>query len=780
MPTEADSSRLNYAGANADLLVAICQKLRTFIQENDALFVYSLICVLALFAPSGMLHGVSLGFVAAIFIARPKTRLTVAMCLGILVSSAHHYQYGRAQIPSRCFDVPIQATGFIDSFVELRQGVGDSAYLAFDLHIQRASPSECASGRRALASAAFNHETAPLKIGDRVTGQMQLRPLGSLWNPGNLPSNVGALANRTSARVSLGNIHSITHGPASLDALRYRLSQSIKRYAGQGDSERLLQGLLMGRQGALTNGDWLLLRELGIVHVLVVSGVHVSLVVLWIRWLLTLPRRFCVLPNDRGLSGAQVVVISLLTGGYVLLTGASLPAQRALLMMCTTLFMRVFLWRVSPLSSVCASAAILITINPWSALTSGFWLSILLTGILIIETERRVSGRVFQWLRLTLMLTFTSSLLSIFFFHQFSTVAFFSNLLVAPIFTVAVLPIGLLSLMMTEIASDLGGWLLSGVADVISKLIALVGAVNALSDNSGLKSVFVHPGIVFTILVIVGASLLRGKAAVMMILALLLLLTSSSHLNTATQVVITDVGQGTMVLLTSGDYALIYDTGGVGGAGSPIAEREVIPWLKSRGLYKVDLLVVSHGDLDHSGGLSAIREHFDVKQHWGYGGEPCVTGRELSPMRNLSVRVMTGTGQKRANTNADSCVLLVETYGRRILFSGDITSSTELELIASRSLPGKIDILIAAHHGSATSSSQSFIDKVDPLHTVFTTKRANRFNHPSNVVLQRFKASESIIWDTAIDGAVTFTVASGAGLSVRGMRTVNSPYWAKF
>lgn len=736
--------------------------------------------MLALFAPSGMLHGLSFGLVAATLIARPKTRLTLAMCLGLLVSSAHHYQYERSQIPSRCFDSPMQATGVIDSFVELRQGVGDTSYLAFDLNIKSTSPSECGSGTRALASVAFTKETPHLKIGDQVTGQMQLRPLGSLWNPGKLPTNVGALANGTSARVSLMNIHSIKQGPASLDALRYRLSQSIKRYAGQGDSERLLQGLLMGRQGALTNSDWLLLRKLGIVHVLVVSGVHVSLVVLWIQWLLTLPRRFSVFSNDRGVSATQVAVIFLLAGGYVLLTGASLPAQRALLMMSATLFMRVFFWRVSPLSSVCASAAVLITINPWSALTSGFWLSVLLTGIVIIETERRVSGRVFPWLRLTLILTFTSSLLSILFFHQFSPVAFFSNLLVAPIFTVAVLPIGLLSLMMTEIASDLGGWILSAVAELVSKMIAVADAANSLSESGELKSVFVHLGIVFTIAVIVAASLFRGKAAAMVILALPLFLISSSHINTGTQVVITDVGQGTMIVLKNANYALIYDTGGAGAAGNSVAEKEVIPWLKSQGLNKVDFLVVSHGDLDHSGGLSAIREHFDVKQHWGFGGEPCIAGRELSSLRNLSVRIMMGTGQKGTHTNADSCVLLVETFGRRILFLGDIPSSGELELIASRSLPEKIDILIAAHHGSATSSSQSFIDKVDPLHTVFTTKRANRFNHPSKSVLLRFKASDSIIWDTALDGAVIFNLANGTDLSARGMRAVNSPYWAKF
>ena len=132
--------------------------------------------------------------------------------------------------------------------------------------------------------------------------------------------------------------------------------------------------------------DWLLLREFGIVHVLVVSGVHVSLVVLWMQNLLKLPRRLFLLRHDTGLGWLNLAAISLVASGYVLLTGASLPAQRALLMMGTAYFMRILFWRVSSLSSVVAAAAVLITINPWSALTPGFWLSVVLTGVIIVET----------------------------------------------------------------------------------------------------------------------------------------------------------------------------------------------------------------------------------------------------------------------------------------------------------------------------------------------------------------------------------------------------------
>jgi len=146
----------------------------------------------------------------------------------------------------------------------------------------------------------------------------------------------------------------------------------------------------------------------------------------------------------------------------------------------------------------------------------------------------------------------------------------------------------------------------------------------------------------------------------------------------------------------------------------------------------------------------------------------------------LSIKVVMGTGQSVTNRNADSCVLLVETAGKRILLAGDITSAAELELLAARSVPRKVDILVAAHHGSVTSSSQSFVDKVKPSHTIFTTKRANRFNHPSSLIVNRFKTVGSILWDTARDGAVTFKLTDARDPSGYGMRTINSPYWAQF
>ena len=741
---------------------------------------YCLTCISALFLPSACSLALFTAVGATTFLVFPRHRTTLALLCGVLVSCAHFFRYEGTKIPSGCFETPLEVAGVIASFPQRREGVGDSHYLSFDFEIRESIPHECGSGTKVRAYAHYEGQAPAFKIGDSITVQVRFRPLGSLWNRGHLPSNVHALASKTAALASVTEIRSIESGSSYFADLRYRLSQSITHFVKYPEAERLLQGLLLGRQEALHPEDWLLLREFGIVHVLVVSGVHVSLVVLWMQNLLKIPRRLFLLRHDRGLGWLNLAAISLVASGYVLLTGASLPAQRALIMMSTAYFMRILFWRVSSLSSVVAAAAVLITINPWCALTPGFWLSVLLTGVIIVETANAPPRRFLGWVRLSCVLTVASSLLTVFFFNQFSTSALVSNLLIAPFFTVVVLPVGLLGLAITELNFELGGWLLTGIAVLTNQLIQLVTAANALGGLGQLAFLYFHPGSIFIIAVAVLGNTLPKKLATPIILLFPFFISGSSYPSHSAEIVIADVGQGTMVFFNTGDYQILYDTGGVNGYGIAIAEREVIPWLKSRGMGEIDLLVVSHGDLDHSGGLSAVREHFDIKDHWGFGGEPCVTGRQLSFLPGFTVSTIAGTGIGLANTNADSCVVFIEYHVQRILLAGDIPSSTELELIASRSVPPQIDILVAAHHGSATSSSQTFIDKVNPRHTVFTTQRANRFNHPHASVLRRFLNTETTLWDTAKDGAVRFKLTCSNGVSANAMRSVSSPYWAQF
>lgn len=753
--------------------------MRTFIRENDTLLVYGLVTVAALLTPSNGFYGVSLAIALCMTWRQIPTRITIAGCMGLLVSTAHAHHYTHSQLPSSCFDLPMQASGTVVSFVERHQGAGEVPYLTFDLAIRWLAADDCGIGNTVRAFVSTSPDTPMFKLGDSITVKLRLRPVASIWNRAQLPRNILSLARGIAATASISDLQHIEHDTSLLNALRHNVSELITENSGTGDAERVLQGLLLGRKSAMTQDDWALLRGMGIVHVLIVSGVHVSLFALWAQWLLSLPRRFALYPRDSGPSAFYALVVCAVTGGYVLLTGASLPAQRAFIMMSLIMLMRATLWPVNPLSAVVFAAAILITINPFSALTPGFWLSVVLTGVILVETERVAVNTLVSWFRLTSIMTLVSSLLSLVFFDQFSPIALLGNLVIAPIFTLVVLPVGLLGAVLGGVFGERAGWVIEGVAYLVSAVLSTIKEVIPQNADDLLLSVYVHPGIWVLGALIGLASILKSAKAVVAILVVPLCLAGSTHFNPTTEVVIADVGQGTMGVLFHGDFTLVYDTGPAHGSGDSAAERDVIPWLKARGIRRIDLLVVSHSDLDHSGGLAALRQHFEIARHWGFGGEGCVADRRLRLADSLYTQVIMGTGQSTTTPNADSCVLFVEAHGTTILFPGDIPARAELQLIASGSLPEQIDILVAAHHGSDTSSSQTFIDRVDPKHTVFTTKQANRFNHPSPRVLGRYQESGGALWDTGRHGAVSFRKRPARNLSATAMRIGYLPYWAK-
>ena len=298
------------------------------------------------------------------------------------------------------------------------------------------------------------------KLGDSITVKLRLRPVASLWNRAQLPRNILSVARGIDATASSSAVQHIEHDAMTLNTIRHNLSELLTEHSGAGDAERVLQGLLLGRKSAMTQDDWALLRGTGIVHAFIVSGVHVSLFALWAQWLFSLPRRLALYPRDSGPSVFHALAVCALTGGYVLLTGASLPAQRAFIMMGFATLMRVTLWPINPLSAVVLAAAILITFNPFSVLTPGFWLSVVLTGVILVETDRVAMTKIGSWFRLTSIMTLVSSLLGIVFFNQFSLIALLGNLLIAPIFTLVVLPAGLLGMVLGGVFGERAGWLI--------------------------------------------------------------------------------------------------------------------------------------------------------------------------------------------------------------------------------------------------------------------------------------------------------------------------------
>jgi competence protein ComEC len=216
--------------------------------------------------------------------------------------------------------------------------------------------------------------------------------------------------------------------------------------------------------------------------------------------------------------------------------------------------------------------------------------------------------------------------------------------------------------------------------------------------------------------------------------------------NSEFRVAALDVGQGSAILVDTHLHRLIFDAGPRYTTGFDLGDAVVVPSFRQLGSTKLDVLVISHDDLDHSGGAKAVIEqlaptrilasyslpaelgHSDVCSAgtgWQWDG---VSFRFLHPELNL-----TQDSVRRTSDNDTSCVLLISNGRRSVLLAGDISSRIE------RKLPKQpVDLLMAPHHGSRTSSSKSFVRGFAPALVFVSTDRRSRFGHPHPDVVERY------------------------------------------
>jgi competence protein ComEC len=244
-----------------------------------------------------------------------------------------------------------------------------------------------------------------------------------------------------------------------------------------------------------------------------------------------------------------------------------------------------------------------------------------------------------------------------------------------------------------------------------------------------------------------------------------------------------DVGQGLAVVVRTGSHALAYDTGPRYASGENAGARVVAPFLFGQGIDRLDGLVVSHLDSDHSGGAAAlVASH---RPRWVLSSAPrpdwrrCMAGQSwqwdgvrfevLHPLQRYFA-------QAGFPENDLSCVLKVSgPYGSTLL-TGDIGRLGELSLLETE--PGRLpaDLLVVPHHGSGGSSMAGFVRAVAPGAAVFSVGHRNRFGHPDGAVLARYRDQGAGLYRTDRDGELHLRIAEG-GIAVVAARRSERRYW---
>ena len=554
---------------------------------------------------------------------------------------------------------------------------------------------------------------------------------------------------------------------------RAALAAAIDRYCSSCEHRGLIKALALGFRGDISDSEKRLLQSSGTAHLLAISGLHIGMVALLfygigrVCWRMGLYRT--------GLNRAQTASILAISAalGYAALAGFSLPTVRALTMFSVLLLALLCKSRINLLQSISLAVVVILIVDPRAVGSASFWLSIgALTVIAFVQF--RLPERLGWWQQLLVLQCFFSLLFAPFgvlIFDQLNPAGLLANIIAIPMISCAVLPLILLACLLSTTGFD-------GVQALfffVDKLLGFLLDYLELLVTSGLHSIAVIYPAPLLLLTVIAVTLLllphfpgSRKAA----LALLLVLVSWHPVRLKHgdyEFTVLDVGMGTSVLLRTRYHSLVYDFGpGKPGVFSA-ADQALLPLMRRHAIDVPDLLIVSHVDQDHSGGLqsfigryqqqrllSGTPQKLKARFSLGHGVRSC---HDYPAWRWDGVSfnfVTTSTASTSSATNNRSCVLFVRGK-HKTLIPGDIESSQELKLVQQHGAALAADILLAPHHGSHTSSSWRFLNQVHPGHVVFTVARNNRWGFPRPGVTSRYDTLQARQYRSDRDGAVSIT-----------------------
>lgn len=583
-----------------------------------------------------------------------------------------------------------------------------------------------------------------------------------------------------------------TVSPAYLvQHLRETVRSHFQKTLGEAPYTGILTALAIGDQSGITQDEWLLFTRTGTNHLMSISGLHITLlagmIFALVYWLWQRSVRLTLLFPARKAAALAGLCAALF---YTLISGYEVPAQRTLYMVATFTAMLMLSRNVSPAQMLAAALLVVLLADPWAVLSPGFWLSFGAVALIFYVTANRLHkhnwlveyGKV-QW---AMTIGLIPPLLAL--FQQLSLVAPLANAFAIPLVSFLVVPLTLLGtlppfewmLYLAHQALALCMWLL-GMLDKLPYVVWVQHAPPAWT---------VVAGIVGALWILAPRGFpMRGLGS--LLLLPMFLIAPPAPEEGAARITVFDVGQGLAVAVQTRGHALLYDTGPDYSGDADSGNRILLPALHGMGIMQLDILVLSHDDSDHIGGTESVLQGLPVKNilsplpdthpklQPATHTEACADGKKWE-WDGVHFEILhpaeTDDTKPFEHDNERSCVLRVSSGAHSVLLVADIESLSEQRLLQLHRDDLSATLLVAPHHGSKSSSSQAFVDAVHPRHVVFTAGYRNRFGHPREEVVERYRVAGSELLRSDEDGAVSIEMDAQV-FKLERYRKSHARYW---
>lgn len=559
--------------------------------------------------------------------------------------------------------------------------------------------------------------------------------------------------------VKISNLKKI----ANNKKLFYKIINCIEKRIETYKSKSYLQAFILGKTDLLDYNIKANYQELGVSHLLAISGMHISLFSGIIVWILK------KLHINKIISYFLTTFFLLF---YMKLTGNTSSVSRAVTLFILLTINKIFKTNLSTLKIWCLTFCIIVFKNPYSLLDIGFQFSFIVSFYLILLQKHLNSNNYFLGLiKVSIISSLVSLPISIYYFYQINILSVLWNLIFVPLISLIIFPLSLVSFIIPFLDS-----ILYILINIMEKIAFFCG------NYKMFEIIFGRPSFIWIFIYYLFITLFlykEWKPGIIVIIILLLFKYFNLIIIPNTFIVLIDVGQGDSILIHSNNNTVLIDTGGKMNYHTDswrerktknLSDTTIIPLLKSYGIKKINYLILSHGDYDHAGEAINIINKFKIDNViFNSDTYNDLEKRIIEKLKIRKVRYYKDTEKLKFgnnklyflntkvydNENDNSNVIYYKFNGFKFLFMGDAGIKRENDILNKYNIKD-IDVLKVGHHGSKTSSSKIFIDNVKPKYSLISVGKNNRYSHPNQEVLDNLKNTK--IFRTDIDGSILINI----------------------
>lgn len=539
----------------------------------------------------------------------------------------------------------------------------------------------------------------------------------------------------------------------------------------------LLLAIAVGDRELMQEQDWQVLQATGTNHLFAIAGLHMGVLAFLVYQIFNflfkfVPKIGLNFPRKKlCLFSSALVLIP-----YALLSGFALPAQRALLMILGISILAIFSRPIYIWHQFIIILLLILCCDPWAldgiSLYLSFFAIILISASLHGELMKSSKWR--RLVKIQVVLYIGLIPINFWFFGNSSLISPLANVVTIPWMTFLVVPSCLLASLIFFISKPLALLILKFAALMLNyawKFLVYcanlpISQWHYLFFNNELMFAMTLVLLLF-ILVPLNSWRILGASA---ILALFFYRPPEPKYGEIWLTVF-DVGQGLATLVQTQRHLVIYD------AGLPVAADYLQHLQHSR----VDLMVISHGDMDHRAGANELLKRLKIQKILTSAPQffptqitqNCRAGQSWS-WDGVQFDILAPSAEQGPADNDASCVLRVSNEHTAVLLPGDIEAGQEQWLLQNARNQLSASLIVAPHHGSSSSSTWPFLLAIQPKVVIFSTGFYNRYHFPAIFVVKRYTDLGAIWYNTALNGAVSVQLDRVGKMNVEAVSSFSS------